>query len=165
MLREIYCSPRAGMVTMLLNLPPLRTVPSDKASSHVELWCRDHDLSLSSVILVVSEREIMELSVWRSRSLKDHPPPGTLPSSADIQLKVTFVCVPIYRFTSGIATFYLVVSYIMPSCSLPILLSSLSSLPSLLHLDLPRKHHIVIEQPGHHQKRQLQELEYHPQSR
>jgi hypothetical protein len=33
--REIYCSPRAGLVTMLLDLPPLRTVPSDDVSSFV----------------------------------------------------------------------------------------------------------------------------------
>lgn len=64
MLREIYCSPRAGSVTMLLDLPPLRTVPSDDVASSFVAGIMDW-----AMILAVSEKEIMELSLWRTRSL------------------------------------------------------------------------------------------------
>ena len=106
----------------------------------------------------------MELSLWRSRSLKLLPP-GMFPSFADIQLNVTSIYLQIHRLMSGVLFLLRNISYNQPPWISPLLLSSLRSLPSLLHLEVPPKHQIVINQPGHHQTHQVQELEQRPQPR
>jgi hypothetical protein len=65
------------------------------------------------MILVVSEREIMELSLWRSRSLKLLSP-GMFPSFADIQLNVTSICTQVSRLRAHSDLFFVTYRTIGP---------------------------------------------------